>query len=264
MHRAFAHAVAVLTFLAVASGGAEETARLEIRALANEGVLLRAGETTIAIDAVIVRPLAEYGALPADAWAAMLAGAPPFEDLDLLLVSHPHEDHVDAGATAELLRAWPGLRLISSPPVIEAVRRALGDAAAAERLEVVAPGPGESIERTVGEATIRFLRLRHGGRTYDEIWNLGHVVDLGGARTLHVGDAEGVPRTFESYDLPALGIDVALLPYWIFEDEIAPGLLDAPTVVALHVPPAELASVRADLERRRAGIVVPSPLAPLR
>ena len=40
------------------------------------------------------------------------------------------------------------------------------------------------------------------------------MIEVGGRRVLHVGDAEQDPEIFASLDLPSRDLDVALVPYW--------------------------------------------------
>lgn len=229
---------------------------LELVYLANEGFLVRAGEHSLLIDAFVTEPLGEYAAVPAELFADMLAARAPFEDVDLALASHAHPDHFQAGPAAEFLRARPGTDFLSSPQVADELLERLGEHAAAERVEALLPEPRARLSVSRPSLGVELLRLPHsGGAQTAEVQNLGHLIECGGARLLHVGDADGQTEELAAYALakrpPEAALDVALVPYWWFSDAAsvtrARELTGARLLVAIHVPPREVAAVQAHL-----------------
>jgi L-ascorbate metabolism protein UlaG (beta-lactamase superfamily) len=95
------------------------------------------------------------------------------------------------------------------------------------------------------------LELPHAKGARTQVENLGYLVELGGVRVLHVGDAHMAAETFAHFRLPERRIDVALVPYWYLLEEEGRRLvreqIGARRVVAFHVPPGEHASVSAQL-----------------
>ncbi len=62
---------------------------------------------------------------------------------------------------------------------------------------------------------------------------------MGGLRFLHVGDTSATAKEFAAYDLAAMEIDVAMLPFWILTSDDWPAYakaIDADHIVAMHVP----------------------------
>ncbi len=243
----------------VADGPSSTTGRLEtkndslsILYLANEGVLIEGGGLRILVDG-LHRPYQPiYGSLPADAARQLEAAAPPYDSVDLLLVSHRHRDHFHPASVVRYLQASPNTILATSPQVVRETLAAASDLS--DRVVSVFPDAGNTVTRTFGDATVEFLGLPHGGGRHRSVQNLGHVVHVAGKKVLHVGDAVIDPSTFRSLDLRSRGIDVALVPYWylldsdglrLIQDEIDPGL-----VVAIHVPPEDAAEVEAQVRQR--------------
>lgn len=234
---------------------------VEVIHLANAGCLLRAPGTAVLIDAFIRSPHAPYGAVPAEEFERMVAGRDPFRSIPLALVSHAHPDHFQPEAAAAFLRRHPETLLVSSPEVLDALREGDGGHAdPATRLKSVLPEPGEVVQLIHGGARIGFLRLRHSSGSGQGVQNLGHVIEIGGHTILHAGDAELLAEELAAYDLPARRIDVALVPYWVLlsgegcavvRDRVA-----AQTVIAVHIPPAEITETASRLAETCPDVIV--------
>lgn len=245
--------VALLTAAALGLG-APEPVELELLYLANEGFLLRSGETSVLIDAFVAEPYGPYAAVPEELRRKILAGEGPFADVDLALTSHRHRDHFQAEVAAEFVRARPAVPFLSSPQVVDDLRASLDDPELSGRLDARVPGAGESVRLEANGVTVELLRLPHsGGARTADVQNLGHLLTVGGARILHVGDAELGEEALERYALGTRAIDLALVPYWWLVDAESLARVHARTgakhLVAMHVPPEEVAEVRARLAR---------------
>src|SRR5262245_18992995 len=243
---------AALLGLAAWQERARATVELELVYLANEGFLVRAGEHTLVIDAFVTEPYGPYAAVPQALFADMLAAKPPFEDVDLALASHAHRDHCQAAAAAEFLRARAATGFLSTPQVADELRAALGEDAAAARVAALLPEAHQVVAAPEAPIRVELLRLPHsGGARTATVQNLGHVIECGGARLLHVGDADVQAEDLAAYELPKRALDVALVPYWWFGNAQgvarARALTGARQLVAVHVPPAEVAAVKEHL-----------------
>lgn len=242
----------LLAPLLIACGGcASSTAPLEVTWLANEGVLLACGERQVLIDAFVPEAYSIYTALPPATAQALLAGEPPFDDIELALVSHVHRDHFQPQFAQRYLAAHPGTRLVASPQVVELLG---ADSGAVSRW----PAAGKPERFSHAGITVELLELSHG---IDGMQNLGHIVTLGGFRILHLGDAEIVAANFAPYGLAGRDLDVALIPYWYFASAAGRALiathLDARLKIAVHIPRA--GEDDANLEAARAaGALVPT------
>lgn len=253
-----ARTLIVLPFLALlALGARQDPARgaaveLELVYLANEGFLARVGDTKVLIDAFVTEPYAGYAAVPEELFADMVAGKPPFDGIDLALASHFHRDHFQPEAAALFLEAHEETGFLSAPQVVDDLLRELGESAAAERFEALLPDAKRTLDKREQGVGVELLRLPHsGGMRTASVQNLGHVIDLGGAKLLHVGDADAVPEELGPYELGKRALEVALVPYWWLGDAEslarAKELTGAKHLVAIHVPPAELADVKQHL-----------------
>jgi L-ascorbate metabolism protein UlaG (beta-lactamase superfamily) len=214
--------------------------------LANEGVLVSAGETRIAFDPVFRVDHGEYQSLPAELERALFAGEPPFDGLDAVFVSHYHDDHFSPRDLLRLMQARPGLRLYApaqavatmqarNPEGREALSRATG-------IELALGDPPFTLE--AGPLVVEAFRIPHTGWPdhVTNVHNLAFRVTLGGATVVHLGDADTSDLHFapQAERWAARQTHLALPPFWFFlspegrrvlEERLAPDL-----AVGIHVP----------------------------
>ena len=217
---------------------------VEITYLANAGFFLRAGAQGVLIDACVREPVEAYAALPGPVHGQLTNARAPFDCAMLVLVSHAHPDHVQPRVLEKLLTNNARARLVTSPEVIAMLAGgALDFASIQDRVEPVETVRGTIATRELDGVRVQFLPLEHSGKGHGHLVNLGHLIELGGLRILHVGDAEPTPAQFTPYELGSKAIDVAIVPYWYFgsaggaktlHDEIR-----ARTLIVSHVPPKE-------------------------
>jgi L-ascorbate metabolism protein UlaG (beta-lactamase superfamily) len=211
-----------------------------VRYVANAGVLLGIGGARVLIDAPIRDGIPPYATSSPAERAQLEHAAAPFDNVDAVLVTHWHEDHFSAEAIAAHLANNARAVLVSSPEVVERVRR-VAPAVAIDRFRAVLPAPRGSQSITVGHLPIRVLRLRHNPTRRLPEQHVGFLVGDGPA-VLHTGDADPKADNFSLLrGLP--DVDVALVPFWFMLDENNRRFVNesiAPKrVIAMHLPPQD-------------------------
>lgn len=135
------------------------------------------------------------------------------DDLDAVLISHLHHDHLDLGS---LRRIDPGTPVIAPRGAGPFLRRA-------GRRHVIELGPGESAP--LGGITVRATSAtHHGGRPPGRgrgVPALGYLIE-GSRRVYFAGDTDVFPGMADL----APGLDLALLPVWGWGPTLGPGHLD--------------------------------------
>jgi L-ascorbate metabolism protein UlaG (beta-lactamase superfamily) len=134
------------------------------------------------------------------------------EDIDAVLVSHVHLDHLDVRSLRSVAR---GARVVAPQGAGRLLRR-IGFA----RIDEVVPGD----RVTVGEVTITALAAVHDARRRPlgaTVATLGYEI-AGGQRVYFAGDTE----LFDGMRSFAGRFDVALLPVWGWGPSLGPGHMD--------------------------------------
>jgi L-ascorbate metabolism protein UlaG (beta-lactamase superfamily) len=220
----------------------------DVRYVANSGMLVTVSGRRFLIDAPIRDGIAPFATSSAEERVRLEGARAPYDNVDAILITHWHEDHFSPDAVAAHLSRNARSILISSPEVVERVRRA-APSVPASQLRAVLPAAGNFEQVDVGGVPVRVLRVRHNPtRRLPE----QHVAYLIGesATVLHVGDADPAADNFAL--LKALPpIDLALLPFWYVLDEpnrrLVAESIRPHRIVAMHVPPGDAEKVAAKL-----------------
>ena len=190
---------------------------LALTCVANAGVVVRAGDTKILIDALFDRPNPDYRAPTADAIDGMVNGSAPFEDVRLALVTHNHPDHFDARVALRFLENRRDAVLVAPTDAVEAMRAAAADWSRVAPRVVIVDGPaGTRIERKVGSVSITTFRTNHGSNPTPP--NVMYLVNVNGWTVFHEGDSPGDPEEYKRFGLGSGRVDLALVHFWFPTD----------------------------------------------
>lgn len=200
-------------------------AQVRITYLANEGVMLQAGDASILIDALFRDSLGDYQRHSAATQEKLETGRPPYHAVPLALATHWHLDHWDPSAIARFLRTNPNAQFASTAQGVAMLP-------AEVRARTRSLWPNGTL--TLPHATIAALPLTHA----PGVENLAFRVTLGHRTVVHLGDANPEPANFDAL-LPWGPVDVALVPFWWLSHNPAVSFLrdrwKAKHIVALHL-----------------------------
>ena len=233
-------------------------ADLTVTHLANSGVLLEGGEARVMIDGLVLEPYAVYGGLPPQAAPRLLGAQEEFSGVDLVLVSHRHHEHNQPEFACQYMQAARSAEIYSSEQVIGLMREFCRSfVTTSPRVHTIDATYDNPVTIEKDGATVRVFPLTHGTRKYSRIDNYG-------VRGLHVGDAGMEEQDFARSGLADERVDVALIPFLFFQP--GPGIdlvrryMNAPMKIATHIPPDEVAEVRAYMEVEFPQVLVMEPL----
>ena len=196
------------------SGLVAQKQHLVLTYVANAGALVASGESKVLIDGLFDKPNPEYRAPAPEILDKMMKGAAPFDDVDLVIVTHNHPDHFDAGVALRYLEARPESVLVAPSDAVEAMRRAAADwTKLGRRVVALDIKVGEQTKRDVAGIPVTAFRTLHSGDRESPM-NLMYLFELGGRRVFHEGDSNGKPEVYQGFGLGSAPVDLALVHYW--------------------------------------------------
>jgi len=187
---------------------------LGLTSIANMGVLVSCGGTKVLIDALFDKPNPEYRAPAPETLDKIMNGETPFNGIDLVLVTHNHPDHFDAGLAVRFLEARPEPVLLAPADAVEAMRQAAADwPSIGPRVVAIGLEVGEKQGLDVRGVPVTACRTLHSGNREDPM-NLMYLFEIGGRRVWHEGDPNGRCDVFQAFGLEDPPFDLAVLHYW--------------------------------------------------
>ncbi|WP_299194139.1 MBL fold metallo-hydrolase [uncultured Erythrobacter sp.] len=182
---------------------------------------------------------------------AIVTGAPPYDAVDAVFVSHAHGDHFSASMLTRMLAEQPGLRLFAPQQAIDRMREdASWDESFAARTTGVALENGEAWDGVNVEGySVDAFRSPHSGwpdrhfNTHNITFRVSAPADEGAVgRVMHLGDADPSSEHYAALEgfLSAKRSGLAMVPFWFYQEGDLGGLVDetlnAQMPVAMHVP----------------------------
>lgn len=189
-----------------------ETAEpLMLKYIANMGVLVSSGTSKIMIDCLFDKPKNQRAPNPAPV-DSMMKGIPPFDSVNLVLVTHKDPDHFDAVLTVRYMETRPEPILVAPGDAVEEMHAVASDWAKIERRIIsVDLKIGENHKKEMAGISTTIFRTTHGTSGWP--MNLMYLVEVNGWRVFHEGDASGRPDDFLRFGLDTIGIDLAVVQY---------------------------------------------------
>lgn len=194
-------------------GRRDRQAPLQLTFIANSGVLVSSGDQKVLIDALFDKPNPEYRAPSPEVLDKIMKGAPPFDGVDLVLVTHNHPDHFDASLAARYMETVPGPILLAPADAVAELRKAAVDWARIEpRVVPLDLKVGEKVERILKRVPVTVFRTLHGKQ--EAPMNIMFLFELEGWRIFHEGDSPGNVDEYRGFGLGSEPVDLALVHFW--------------------------------------------------
>ena len=227
---------------------------LTVRYIANEGVLIASDDKQVLIDGLHREYKPAYLFPPPEMQSVLENARAPYDKVNVVLVSHVHLDHFHPESVGLYLKGNPKAVLASSDQVVGEVAKNFADYERVKgQIRAVTHEWKKSADLNHEGIKVKFLGLKHGGERWKEIQNLGHVIEIGGRKLLHIGDADTSPENFAAFNLAHEKIDIAFIPYWFLTSEEGRRLVreqfDPRQIIAVHIPPAEAQAVIDQLKK---------------
>lgn len=211
-------------------------ANLSITYSCGDGFVLSAGEKKVLTD--ISREESRFLCQKdAESHAAFTAGQPPFDGIDLILVSHTDVDHFPPLIVGTFLQNNPETELVGSDTVVDELREKFtGYDQIANRIHKIQPDAGQTVKLTVQGIDLEVINLP------GLIPNLGFLFKLGGLVIFDSGDLGLEPAVpdliamLQAYKLPERQVYLAFVQWsYLTEDSLKP-ILEEGIVAKNYVP----------------------------
>lgn len=214
--------------------------QIDLLFVANEGVLLTTSNRKVAIDCMFDAPNPAYAAPPAAMLQAMKMGAAPFDDLDLILLTHDHPDHYTPGLVAQALSHNRRVVFVAPVDAVEALERAAPDwTSIRDRVVAVTIDVRAQFDSVINGMRVQAYRTLHSGAA-ETPQNLVYLLEMDGRTIFHEGDSDGSVQTYETLGLAEKSIDLALVHFWfptnVDGEAIIRGILKPQHVGLFHLP----------------------------
>jgi L-ascorbate metabolism protein UlaG (beta-lactamase superfamily) len=225
-----------------------------IQYIANEGFLISSGKQKVLIDALFREGFGRYLTPARGVRTKLTKASPPFDDVNLILVTHWHADHCDSKMIVGHLRSNQNAIVIAPDQVADRMSEQKGFEDIEHRVWRRTPEHGEALREDIGEISVEVFRLRHipyleeGVDRHKDVENLGFLLTVGGVRFFHGGDAvlAQVERAIGIDRLKDANIDVLFLKPFDCSDDSAPLVVDEiqpREIIAMHLPPRQLEQI---------------------
>lgn len=235
----------LLAALSTTAGGQEKSI---VRYLANEGVMITHGDTTILFDPLFADSYGQYQMVPQNVLDAIFAGTAPFDGVDAVFISHFHGDHFSASEVLRLLQVRREIQLYAPAQAVAEMRRIAtsDDEGIFDRITIFDLDYGDAPVFVRQEGLlIEAVHVPHSGwpTARTDVQNITFRVTLEDTSTvLHLGDADARLVHFEQDQnyWDERRIDLAFPPYWFFlsDDgrEILENRINIRNSIGIHVP----------------------------
>lgn len=229
--------------------------------IANEGVLLSDGTHNVIIDGLFEHYGEPFPMPPDSTQVALQSARGPFANVNLLLVTHQHGDHFHPRPLLQHLRANPGAALLTSRQVVDSLRSLRNGNELNSQIHPRAIAAGSIHSTTMNGVAVHLIGVPHVGLEITrDVEHVVYLVELGGKRFLHTGDADFSDASWRSLALDTARIDVAFIPQWVLRDAEGRQVVKeriAPThIVAFHVSVGEEATTQRSIVNAIPGATV--------
>ncbi len=184
-----------------------------IQYIANAGFLIEMDDLKLVIDGFFNQGFNQYEVPDSITQSKLSQNMPPFQNLDLILVTHKHADHFN-DSLVYLHMISNEKAILICPKQVDMIMRkdSLKYSMIQNRVQIITPDTDSFIKTNIDGVELIACRMWHGKKQNKDIENSGYVLTYKNKTIFHSGDAtiqdfNGV----NGLDLTKLEIDVALL-----------------------------------------------------
>ncbi len=186
--------------------------QVQVTFVGNSGFLIAVGDKKVLIDAFFEGFPTGY-TLPANVRDLLVNAQSPFENVDLILATHAHDDHFSAAMVRQYLQTCPTAVFVSTTQAASQLS-GFGD-------RVIAADPVEAtpVNLEANGIQVEAIYISHGYPPNDpnEVFNNAYAVTLNGITFFHTGDIADLQDVVQ-YDLRDKHIHLAFIQHFHLRD----------------------------------------------
>lgn len=225
----------ILLFLPLLFANANDN-RLHIKYIGNMGVLVSSGDSKILIDALHQGNPWGYGEPSEEIINNIINHKNEFAGVDIFFATHRHIDHFNNKFVYEFLKSGK-CKTVLTQQAVDDIKNNHKDFEKIKSLITITDNSENGVINFKHEnIAVKAMNISHGNATQ----NTGYLVELGGFKILHVGDAEQKPKNFTKYNIAKENIDIAFLPLWFLDEEELLKSVNAKQIIFVHVSKDEI------------------------
>lgn len=196
---------------------------VKVTYIANDGILIEYQDKKVAIDAInVVDNLNGWISPSSTVMSALQNGIPPYDNIDVIMVTHGHGDHYATSAIQSYLSRNSNTKLI----VPNGLRSSFGSNS--NRIPNFSINKFEQVELVLNDITIDVLQVEHFnqfGNNFADVESYTYIVHMGGKKFMHAGDIDYTDSQLDKFNLLQDSVTVAFIP--TFGDLVSPRNRDA-------------------------------------
>lgn len=196
----------LLSYITVSSYAQQN--KVDVTYVGNAGFLINIGDKKILIDALFKGFKGNYN-LPQKIQDKLTLAQAPFDDVDLILVTHAHGDHANPDMVQQHLQNNPKAIFASTQQMVNSLN------GFTDRCIVFNPTKEKSESKVIDDISIEAFSLPHG--TNAKTINIGFLISVNGITIFQTGDADFDQFTFAEFrelQLPERNIDLSFIQHY--------------------------------------------------
>ena len=194
---------------------------LKVTFIANEGFLISSASKKILIDALYTTVYSPNVKPSTQLIRKMENAEPPFDNIDLILVTHDHNDHFDMNCIAQHLENDKDAVLVCPNTVGSTFRSYSNYDSIKRRIFSVTPGSGLKADSIVNGISVTILGFRHCMSNFYNMEHNSYLLNVDGVKVHHSGDSWGYTNELEALRLQNESIDVGFFEVDNFWEAVA-------------------------------------------
>ncbi len=209
--------VLLLSYISGSTYAQQNTA--EVTYVGNAGFLIKIGDKKILVDALFKGFAGDY-ILPEQIQEKLTLAQAPFNDVDLIIVTHAHGDHIDPAMLREHMKNNPKAVFVSTKQTVDALNTRDTLDLFHDRRFGFNPSKEKSDKQDIKGISIEAVYLPHGPDA--RIINNGFIVSVNGISFFHTGDVDFDQFTFEEFrslQLPEKKIDLSFIQHFYLTND---------------------------------------------